>query len=359
MADKAKVYYSSLENDPTQSPLNKIKRLMESCGAKNTYEKGDLVAIKVHFGELGNAAFLRPIYLRPVIDTVKQYGGNPYLVDTNTLYIGMRSNTVNHLHNASLNGFNYSTLQVPVVIADGLRGQNSVELPVPNGKLKKRAIIASDIASADALVLISHFKGHAFAGYGGAIKNLAMGCASRAGKLDMHSVSKPSVNTSVCVGCGKCKNQCREQAIELNAQKATITDKCVGCVRCVGVCPVHAIQTKMDNSKEDLQKSMTEYAAAVINSFNKPVICVNVLESIVPSCDCMPGNDAPVCPDIGFVASTDPVALDQASYDLMKKVSGGKDPLAERHDGMTGEVQLIHAETISFGTRSYELITQK
>ncbi len=347
------VYYSPLKNKPTVSPLNKIKKLLVKAGAKSIYEKNNLVAVKVHFGELGNAAFMRPIFLRPVVELLKSYGAKPYLTDTNTLYTGMRTNSVDHIHNANLNGFGYSTLQTPVIIADGLRGEDMREVPVPGGRLLKQAKLASGILNADALVVVSHFKGHDFTGFGGAIKNLSMGCAARAGKLAMHSVSKPSVNSHKCTACGRCKSVCQVHAIKIS-HTATITEICTGCVRCVGVCPEGAISPMYDNSNENLQKMMTEYAAAVVAAFDKPVICLNILTSMVPSCDCMPGNDEPVVKDLGFMASTDPVALDRACIDLVKHNCAGIDPFAAI-SGNSGEIQLSHAAEIGFGSNEYSV----
>jgi uncharacterized Fe-S center protein len=349
------VYFSAMRNKNTVSPLNKIKKLMNRCGAKDIYSKGDLVAVKVHFGEYGNTAFIRPIYLRPVIEQLKAYNAKPYLTDTNTLYVGMRTNSVDHILNANFNGFGFSTLQVPIIIADGLRGENVSEMPVPNGKHLKTAKLASDIVNADAMVLVSHFKGHEVTGFGGAIKNLAMGCAARGGKLAMHSVSKPKIKTEKCTACGRCKSVCQAQAISISGH-ATIGDKCTGCARCIGICPEGIISIRWDNGLTEIQEMISEYASAVMASFDKPVICINILTSMVAACDCMAGNDAPVVHDLGFLASTDPVALDQASYDLVKRASEGKDPFAVHNNGITGEIQLKHAEAIGFGSTKYDLV---
>ncbi|MDR0454757.1 MAG: DUF362 domain-containing protein [Deferribacteraceae bacterium] len=347
------VYYSPLKNKPSVSPLSKISKLLVRAGAKDIYERGNIVALKVHFGEFGNTAFLRPIYLRPAIELLKNYGAKPYLTDTNTLYTGMRINSVDHIHNANLNGFGYSTLQTPIIVADGLRGEEMRETPVPGGQLIKHAKLATGILNADALLVITHFKGHDFTGFGGSIKNLSMGCAARAGKLAMHSVSRPCVNPHKCTACGRCKSVCQANAIKIS-HTAAITEECTGCVRCVGACPEEAISPKFDNSIENLQKMLTEYAAAVLAAFEKPVICLNILMSMVPSCDCMPGNDEPAVKDLGFMASTDPVALDRASLDLIMHNCGGENPFAAI-SGVSGETQFSHAEAIGLGNSKYKL----
>ena len=349
----SKVYFSSLLNVKHDSPLKKITSLLERCNIFNTYEKDDLVAVKVHFGELGNTSFIRLVFLRPVIEALKKTGTNPYLTDTNTLYVGMRTNSVDHLHNANLNGFNYSTLQVPSLIADGLRGENTTDIKVDFGILKKIKI-ASDIINADGMMVVSHFKGHEISGFGGAIKNLSMGCASRQGKLDMHSVNKPVVKQSKCNICGRCVINCQSNAIEIK-EKALITNKCAGCARCIAVCPEQAITILWNETSELTQKKMVEYAFGVTKKFSPKILFLNILTSMSPACDCYPGNDKPVTHDIGFLSSSDPVALDKASFDLVQK-QAGKDPFKEVYPEIDSTIQFHYAEKIGFGSIDYELV---
>jgi uncharacterized Fe-S center protein len=350
----AEVYYSSLKNTGQKSPLDKISKLLHKIQVRDVYERHELVAVKVHFGELGNTAYLRPVFLRPVIGELKEMGAKPYLTDTNTLYVGMRTNTVDHLYCAHWNGFNYSTLQVPIVIADGLRGENSqeVELDLPDNP---KIHLATDIMNADAMMVVSHFKGHMLTGIGGAIKNLSMGCASRQGKLDMHSMSKPSVDQDKCTGCKKCMAHCQEKAIEVS-QKAYITDHCVGCSRCIAVCPEGAIKINWNASSDSVQQKMAHYAYGVQKNFPSKMLYVNVVTNVAPGCDCDPANDQAVVPDLGFLSSTDPVALDRASYDLVKKANGGKDPFREHYPKVNPVAQLDYAEEIGMGSNEYDLI---
>jgi len=350
----SEVLYSSMENKGLQSPLNKIKRLFNKCSKDLNFESKQLVAVKTHFGEFGNTAFIKPIYLRPIIDELKKLKLNPFLVDTNTLYVGMRTNTVDHLHNATLNGFNYSTLQVPVVIADGLRGENSVDVSI-QGELLDVAKIAADIYHADAMVVVSHFKGHELTGFGGAIKNLSMGCSSRQGKLIMHSTSKPFVNQEKCTSCGLCAANCASDAIIFDP-KAKITDKCTGCTRCIAVCPEGAIEIDWNEGSDNTQKKMAEYANAVHTLFPEKIFYINIITDVAPTCDCFPANDKAVCPDIGFMASTDPVAIDKASFDLVAKNSaGGLDPFSRIYKEIDPLIQLKHAENIGLGLLDYNL----
>ncbi len=349
----ADVYYAPLHSGHSHSPLDKITRLLHKCDIKSHYSKGDLVAVKIHMGELGNTAFIRPIYLRPVLDALRQVGAKPYLTDTNTLYTGMRWNSVDHLHNAALNGFNYSTLQVPVIIADGLRGENTVEVPVA-GELVQKAKLAADIVHADAILVVSHFKGHMQASFGGAVKNLAMGCASRAGKLDMHALMRPQVDQALCTACRRCAKSCQAGAITFNP-KATISEACVGCARCIGVCPAEAIDHDWRQSSENVQKKMVEYARALVGVFDRPIIYLNILAAISPDCDCFGGNDAPVVPDLGFLAATDPVAADKAAYDMTVAAAGGKDPFKRRYPQIDPGPLFAHGEMLGLGSTGYRL----
>jgi len=347
------VYFSSLSNKNHDSPLNKINKLLNKFNLSAFFDKTKLIAVKIHFGELGNTSFIRPIFLRPVLEELKKLNLKPYLVDTNTLYVGMRTNSVDHLHNASLNGFNYSTLQVPVIIGDGLRGENSIDVNV-NLPVLKKVKLAGDIINADAMVVMSHFKGHEISGFGGAIKNISMGCASRQGKLDMHSQTKPVVKQGICTACGQCVSSCQVSAIEIK-EKAFITAKCVGCARCIAVCPFEAIKILWNESSESCQKKMAEYAYGTVKSFKSKVIYLNFLLSISPACDCYPGNDKPVTSDIGILCSLDPAAIDKASFDLVMK-NAKKDPFHEVYPEISSRICLEHAEKIGLGSTDYQLV---
>jgi uncharacterized protein len=351
---KPKVYFADLENMKFRSPLDKISMLLDKCDINTKFKDNDLIAVKVHFGELGNTAFIRPVYLRPVIDKLKKLGAKPYLTDTNTLYAGMRTNSVDHLHNASLNGFNYSTLQVPVIIADGLRGENTVSVEV-DLELLKKVKLATDIVNADGMVVVSHFKGHEVSGFGGAIKNLSMGCAARRGKLEMHSQTKPVVKQGTCTACGRCVDNCQVRAIKIE-EKAFITKLCVGCARCIAVCPENAITIQWNESSANTQRKMVEYAFGTVKALRSKIIYVNVITDVSPACDCYPGNGKPVADNIGFLASLDPVAIDKASYDLIIK-QHGHDPFVKVYPEIDPMIQFEHCAKVGFGSAEYELIT--
>jgi uncharacterized Fe-S center protein len=241
-----------------------------------------------------------------------------------------------------------------VIIADGLRGDNFQSIPI-NGELLNEVNIASDIASADGMFVVSHFKGHEVTGFGGAIKNISMGCSSRQGKLDMHSDSKPGVFTDKCTSCGRCLSFCASDAIDIKP-KAEINDKCTGCAMCISVCPEGAIYINWNASSASTQKKMAEYSAGVVKALDGKIVYLNIILSVSPACDCYPGNDRPVVGDIGFAASLDPVALDKACLDLVAKEFGGDDPFSKIYPKVDSDHQLSHSEKMGIGTKEYMLI---
>ena len=332
---------------------------------------GKFVAIKMHFGELGNMAFLRPNYAKVIADLCKEQGGMPFLTDCNTLYPGSRKNALEHLDCANLNGFNTTTTGCQIIIGDGLRGTDEVEVPVVNGEYCKTALIGHAIMDADIFISLSHFKGHEATGFGGAIKNIGMGCGSRAGKMQQHASGKPAINTEVCRGCRRCAKECGSDAITYVNKKAVIDyDKCKGCGRCIGACSFDAVYNPNDSANELLDRKMAEYAQAVCH--DRPHFHIALVQDISPNCDCHGENDAPILPDIGMFASFDPVALDQACADACLNAapianSQLGEHLAEpgwhcHHDhfkdsnpNIEWKATLDQAEKIGLGTREYEL----
>ena len=236
--EASKVYYTDFRCPVGTSLLEKLRRVCIAAGIRNIDMDGRFVAIKMHFGELGNLAFLRPNYAKVVADLCKEQGGMPFLTDCNTLYPGSRKNALEHLNCAQLNGFWPMTTGCQVIIGDGLRGTDEVEVPVPNGEYCKTAKIGRAIMDADVFISLTHFKGHESTGFGGAIKNIGMGCGSRAGKMEQHAAGKPAVQEGLCRGCHRCAKECGSDAITYNAENKAVIDydKCKGCGRCIGAC---------------------------------------------------------------------------------------------------------------------------
>jgi uncharacterized protein len=362
----AQVYFTDMRTKPGSSLLDKTEHLLKAAGLLDIDYSGKFVALKLHFGEPGNLSFLRPNYVARVASMIKAAGGKPFLTDANTLYSGRRSDAVGHLRSACENGFNPLTTGCDVIIADGLRGNDCREIEI-NQKHVKRAIIGAAIAEADIVVSLTHFKGHELTGFGGALKNLGMGSGSVAGKREMHSDSKPVVKSESCVGCGACVASCAHSAIALGAEgKAEIDySKCVGCGQCIVTCQYGAAVA--GSNSVSCQEKIAEYALAVLKG--KPHFHASFVMDVSPECDCWGHNDAPIVPNIGILASADPVALDRACFDLVvaapvlpgsaassAAAGEGGDVLLAAHPGMDGRRGLAYAESIGLGTQKYELV---
>lgn len=362
------VYFLDLKASPKENRLARIGRLLDQVPFSKPLSKKNLVAVKIHFGEKGNTAYVKPIYVRPITDKIRAWGGKPFLTDANTLYVGTRSDSVSHLQTALENGFSFTTVGAPLVIADGLKGKSTIRVPIHKQNFQTVSI-AADIVDADALVSVAHFKGHELSGFGGTLKNLGMGCASREGKLSQHSNLAPKVIRKKCLACGECLSHCAQESIEIQEEKALINpERCVGCGACILVCPQGAIQIQWNQSITIFQQKMVEYTLGVLKGKEGRAIFLNFLTDISPACDCYSHSDRPIVRDIGILASTDPVAIDQASADLVNNEPGNKDSALTKNyksgeDKFRGiypkvdwEIQLQYAEEIGLGTRKYELV---
>lgn len=360
------VFFAGLRaRDPCQSSIAKLHALFEAAGFGDCIEKDAPTAIKIHFGERGNDAYINPVFARQVVDKIREHGGKPFLTDSNTLYLGSRSNSLDHIITALEHGFSYATVAAPILIADGITGKNFREVKIAKRHFN-RVLVSGDIADVTSMFVLSHFKGHEPAGFGGAIKNLAMGCAPPAGKQEQHS-AKPIVSEERCIGCAKCLATCPSSAICLVDGKSVIDkESCIGCFECMSICPEHAIDVDWETEIPQFIERLVEYAFGT--SIGKKVGYFNFLTNITPDCDCLPWSDAPIVPDIGFLASRDPVAIDAASFDLVNKQSGirgsalaanlneGEDKfqgLRKRTDAFR---QIRYAEEIGLGSGSYRLV---
>ena len=373
--EKAKVYFTDFRTPyGGDSMPGKLKKLIRKAGIAQLNLEGQFVAIKIHFGELGNVSYLRPNYARAVVDVVKELGGKPFLTDCNTLYPGSRKNALEHLYCAWENGFTPLTAGCPILIGDGLKGTDDIEVPVRGGEYVKNAKIGRAVMDADVIISLTHFKGHEATGFGGALKNLGMGCGSRAGKKEQHNNGKAYVRQEICRGCRRCMRECANDGLVFDAEARKMhVDKehCVGCGRCVGACNFDAIDFEDPTSNQMLNYRIAEYAKAVVDG--RPQFHISLVMDISPNCDCHGENDAPILPDVGMFASFDPLALDQACVDACMKCEPLpdsqlgehlRDPhFEDHHDHFTNSTPesewqscLSHAEKIGLGTRAYELI---
>ena len=365
----SKVYFADLRADMHENLQQKLTRLMKTAGMGDIDFQDKFVAIKLHFGEPGNLAFLRPNWARTVADFVKERGGKPFLTDCNTLYVGGRKNALDHMDSAMLNGFNPMTTGCQIIIADGLKGSDEVEVPVAGGEYVKNAKIGRAVMDADVFISLTHFKGHETAGFGGCLKNIGMGCGSRAGKMEQHNAGKPHVAEKYCIGCGQCRKICAHGAPIIENGKAHIDhDKCVGCGRCIAVCPKDAVQINWDESTTNLNYKIAEYTKAVVDG--RPCFHISLVIDVSPNCDCRSENDMAIVPNVGMFASFDPVALDMACVDAVNaqtplRGSAADDAHAKAHvhdhfqrlhPDTNWRSCLEHGEKIGIGTRDYELV---
>ena len=366
---KSKVYFAGARAQSREtSLLNKIAKLFKEAGFDKIMKEDDLVAVKLHFGERGNTRFIRPIYVREVVAQVKKMKAKAFLTDANTLYRGERKNAVDHLNAAISNGFSYATIGAPIIIADGLKGKSFSEVRIDKKHIKS-AKISNEIYYADALIAVTHFKGHEGTGMAGSMKNLGMGAASPAGKQVQHAGVLPSVNKNVCIGCARCRKWCPAEAITIENKKSFIhAEKCIGCMECVTVCPTGAISIMWNESTRNLQEKMVEYVYAVLENKQNKAGFFSFIMDVTPDCDCTPWSDVSVVPDIGILASRDPVAIEQASLDLVNAQEGlkdtalksafssGKDKFRDLHPAVEAHLQIDYAEELGLGSKSYTLV---
>ena len=360
----SKVYFTTFHTTLEENIQQKLSRLLLTAGMDQIDFRNRYVAIKMHFGEPGNLAYLRPNYAKTVADLVRQLGGKPFLTDCNTLYVGGRKNALDHIESAYVNGFTPYTTGCHIIIADGLKGSDDVAVPV-DGEYIKNARIGRALMDADIVISLTHFKGHEPTGIGGTLKNLGMGGGSRAGKKEMHADGKPAVNAEKCIGCGACRKICAHDAPTIENRKMHIdTNKCVGCGRCIAVCPMDAIEGVYDPNGHLLNCKMAEYAKAVVQG--RPSFHISLAMDISPNCDCHAENDVPVIPNVGMFASFDPVALDEACAEMCSRMP--RNPNAAFEDASSDDLfhavhtvthwqdQTEHGEKIGLGSREYELI---
>ncbi|WP_366921769.1 DUF362 domain-containing protein [Metallumcola ferriviriculae] len=360
----SEVFFTNMRAKRGASLLEKLELLCRRAKVLDVISEKDLVALKIHFGEKGNTAYIRPTYARRLIDLIKEKGGKPFFTDANTLYVGSRANAVDHLNTAVENGFAYSVVGAPLVIADGLNGKDFIKVPI-EGKHFNEVNIGSAAVNADVLITLTHFKGHEATGFGGALKNVGMGLGSRSGKQQMHSDILPSVKLEKCIACQKCVSWCPAQAITVEKQATIDQEKCIGCGECTVTCNEGAIGISWKSEANIIQQKIAEYTLGALKNKQGKSFFINFVMNVTPDCDCVSWSDAPIVGDIGILASKDPVAIDQASLDLVNKSQGlpgtrlehvgAADKFAAIH-GIDGTVQLDHAEEIGLGKREYQLI---
>ncbi len=354
------VYFAERRRIGKTSLLDATERLFDRAGLKSCISEGDLVAVKLHFGERGNTAFIPPIFVRRIVDKIKQAGGKPFLTDSNTLYRGTRANAVDHTVTAIENGFGYATAGAPIVIADGLSGKEYVEVRV-DGRHFERVRIGASVVHADALIVLTHFKGHEATSFGGAIKNMGMGLGARSGKQQMHADFTPKVDISKCNACSKCVDWCPADAMRCDEYAWTDHGLCIGCGECVVTCPYSAIAVDWSTDASKMQEKIAEYVKGALAGKEGKLALMNFLLNITPDCDCWNFSAAPLVPDLGILASKDPVAIEQASLDLVNQARALDERVEVEGDkfreltGVDGVPMLEYAQELGLGSREYKL----
>ncbi len=351
---REKVYFiESGDGESVEETLKKLEKFFKSTELLNFINNKDFVAVKTHFGEKKTNGFVRPEFLGKIGKMIKKKGGIPFLTETSTLYRGDRSNAVDHLKLSVDHGFDIKNTGMPVIMADGLFGDEEVTVKI-SGKIYREVNIASLISKIQALVVVTHFTGHIVSGFGGALKNIGMGLSSRRGKMIQHSTSKPVIKKKKCTACGECIRWCPVNAIKFIDGKAKINlEKCIGCGECLAVCRFDAVGYNWSESYEKLQQKITEHALGVVELIKGNALYLNFLTRISKDCDCMDSYEK-ITPDIGILISKDPVAIDSASLYLLEKRSGKK--LSELSHNIPYKVQLDHAEEINFGSTIFEIV---
>jgi uncharacterized protein len=352
---KSRVYFIAVDSKDSVKLVNqKLARLLEVSGVLKCVQGIDKVIFKLHFGEEGNTGFIDPEHIRVISDAAQAQGPRVFLADTNTLYRGKRLNSKDHLKLAYEHGFTKKVTNADLIIPDDLKDDEVANVEV-NQKFIKQAKVARIFVDAESLIAVSHFKGHILTGFGGTLKNLGMGCATRSGKLAQHCNAAPVVHSQRCVGCGECAIVCPVKAIKLVDKKSTVdTLKCIGCASCLAACPTMAMFIDF-NASTQVQLKMVEYCLAVLQNKRNHCGFINFATKINKECDCWGADNPRIAEDVGILASNDPVSTDQASFDLVKQACG-KDIFREVHPDQDGSQQLGYAQEIGLGSRDYELI---
>ncbi|MCK4302959.1 MAG: DUF362 domain-containing protein [Candidatus Eisenbacteria sp.] len=352
----ARVYFCRIGDwTDLEHVASRLSTLLEKAPILNALKTDDLVGIKLTFGEAGNRGHAPAPLIRRLVEIIRNRRGIPFLTETNTLYNGRRKNSVDHLEVAREHGFTHETVGAPIILSDGILGREHYDVEI-QGKHTRTAHLAPSVRDMDFLVGVAHLTGHMVEGFGGAVKNIGMGLASRAGKLDQHSSVSPSVKQQICNACLACFRACPAGAISETPTAVTIDpEACIGCAECISVCPEGAIQIDWSRETAQVQEATAEYGLAVVRALRHGVAFINLLNHITKQCDCVGRTDEILAPDIGILGATDPVAIDQASIDLTCEAAG-RDVFKEAWPRIDALVQIRHGETLGLGSRRYEIV---
>ncbi len=353
---KSPVYFIKVQNSDSVSAVQeKLRKLIRTSRIFSQIAPRNQAVLKMHFGEQGNKGHVKPEWVKIIAEEIKKKDAVPVMADTNTLYRGRRTNSQDHLSLAAEHGFTFEKTGAEIRIPENIpENERAVAI---NQKFIQVAKVVPLFLDADVLVDISHFKGHLMTGFGGALKNIGMGCASRQGKLAQHCDVSPYVEEGACVGCGECVEVCPADAIKISDQKSLIDGElCIGCASCIAACPYGAIDVVWESGGTTIQEKMVEYANAVLAGRSGPSVFINFAVKITKECDCLAKDDPRISPDVGLFASPDPVSIDKACYDAVVRVCG-RDIFREAHPQRDGMKQLNYAAQLGVGNLEYDLIS--
>lgn len=353
-AADSKVHFAALKESSTPEEMaSAAERLWDHMDLDRIVTPEALVAIKQHFGERAAQNVVPPAVTKAVGHRIRSASGKPFVTDSNTLYDGMRANAVDHLELAREHGFSHESLGFPVIIADGLRGESQVTLD-GTGQALQHVFLAGAGYMADAAIMLTHVTGHVGAGLGGAIKNVAMGLAGRAGKLQQHHEALPIFTAAKCKACGRCAKHCPVGAVTIEDVAILDQNRCIGCGECYAFCPHGAVGFDWSTTSTDLQRKMAEYCLAFHREKPGRVAYLSFITRVTKNCDCM-SNPGPGLPDLGVVGSFDPVAVDAAAMALLAE-RHGRDVFAEFWPQCNPRTQLEYGRQIGLGSLEYEII---
>ena len=355
---KSKVYFIPLSGESAeQERIKAVKTVCKLPEIDGIVHKNDMVAVKIHVGEKKNTTYIKPVLVKPIIEKIKRSGGLPFLTETSTLYKGERSNAIDHINCAYSHGYTPQNVGASFIMADGLLGNTEIEVDI-QGKLMNKVSIAREVVMADTLMILTHATGHIGMGFGGALKNMGMGLASRKGKLRQHSSINPYIDETACTFCKKCIEWCPEDAIvPVQGQKDYVSiqkEKCIGCGECLTVCNFAAVKYNWGTESADLQRNMVEHVLGVMKGKEKKSFFITYLTDMTMDCDCINKSQNILIPDIGICASVDPVALDQACLDLTEQ-RNGKHIGSLSYPQFNPYIQVEHGAELGLGNREYEL----
>ncbi len=350
----SKVFLLPIDHQVEEPELSlQLERLFQKAEVDRVFSQNDLTALKLHVGEPGTKTFVKPKVVAALVRLITKTGAKPFLTDSAVLYRSPRDNGPSHIEVAHRHGFSLEAVGAPFVPADGVIGSDEIEVHV-GGRHYESVWVASAIRNARSMLVLSHATGHLGTGLGAALKNLGMGCASKKSKLRMHHGQQPRIAKKHCIACAVCSEWCPSDAISVDEFAVIDRKRCIGCGECIAVCQEGAVKFGWGIMGKELQERVVEHAKAVVENKPNHIAYITVAQQITKDCDCLGLDQPPLLEDIGILASKDPVAIDQATLDLIK-ARANRTLESMSYPAHDGTIQIRYAEELGLGSSSYEL----